>query len=858
MRDGNAVMLRLVIDMQSTQTGSNLRGIGRYTRELTKNLLLACKNKLEVFLIFNGQLPTEKSMDYFAPYITRDHMKVWTYYPRLEPGENQDAQNSSPIELFYEWFYSQFNADIIWSPSLFEGGTQGSIITWFASANDLIPHVVTTLHDITPLIMSQKYLQRRRYKRWYMRKLHDSISADTILTVSEFAKRTIHEYLGVDLNKIVVNYPGCDHGFWRPDPKYSQFGNKENYFFYVGSGDMNKNVSTLVEAYCLLDEVYRRRCKLIIAGQRSADDVSELEKIAFTHLNSADDIRFLGQIDDNKLLALMQRCKAFIFPSLLEGFGSPPLEAMACGAPTLVSAHSSMCEVMNDKRAQFDPRNAYELSHLMTKLMTDNGFGQDLIDVGITQAQKFSYELAAKKLLQVFLSRPRRKRLRSNSQILLAKKAELANILPSLNYQVKGELAQSFVDSQIFACKKRIFWDVSNIVEFDYITGIQRFVYDNIRSFGTILSDKITHGTLEVVPIYETNQVNKFCRAKFIDGFYCPVADPLPSDRVEFHDGDILILADLNPSLVVRNHDYFLQLCNRGIRVINVLHDIITITNPEYFFDLSDFKDGSQHPVVAEHEKFLACIAQYSGVVAISKTVLENYQNWRKTNQVECGSFYFEDYNHPGVYSTRATGNELIEDENIYLKDILEKNDDIPMFLMVSTIEPRKGHKVILDAFEKLWSENEDVLLVFVGRPGWLMDDFIDKIKNHRELNKHFFWLNGVSDEYVMKLYSVCTGVIVASYDEGFGLATIEGAQFGKPLFLRDVRIFREIAGSHATYFKDERAIPLAASIKQWMLKIKEHTVPDSSKIKLKSWQDSAHKLIEIIDPILLKKTSRR
>ena len=149
-----------------------------------------------------------------------------------------------------------------------------------------------------------------------------------------------------------------------------------------------------------------------------------------------------------------------------------------------------------------------------------------------------------------------------------------------------------------------------------------------------------------------------------------------------------------------------------------------------------------------------------------------------------------------------------------------------PSFLMVGTVEPRKGHTQALAAFEKLWEQGLDANLVIVGNQGWNMESLADRLRHHPEQGKRLFWLEGISDEYLEKIYAASTCLIAASEGEGFGLPLIEAAQHKLPIIARDIPVFREVAGEHAHYFNGLEPQVLADAIKHWLtsvLKIKPH-----------------------------------
>jgi glycosyltransferase involved in cell wall biosynthesis len=163
-------------------------------------------------------------------------------------------------------------------------------------------------------------------------------------------------------------------------------------------------------------------------------------------------------------------------------------------------------------------------------------------------------------------------------------------------------------------------------------------------------------------------------------------------------------------------------------------------------------------------------------------------------------------------------------------------------FLMVGTLEPRKGHAEVLDAFERLWAEGHDLSLVIVGRQGWKVETLIRRLAVHPEKGRRLFWLADVSDEYLERLYAAATCLIAASYAEGFGLPLIEAAQHGLPVIARDIPVFREVAGDHACYFSDD----LAATLTQWLLLHETGQHPRTEAMSWRSWRESAARLWQL------------
>jgi glycosyltransferase involved in cell wall biosynthesis len=168
-------------------------------------------------------------------------------------------------------------------------------------------------------------------------------------------------------------------------------------------------------------------------------------------------------------------------------------------------------------------------------------------------------------------------------------------------------------------------------------------------------------------------------------------------------------------------------------------------------------------------------------------------------------------------------------------------------FLMVSTLEPRKGHAQTLRAFDRLWQEGHEVLLVLVGKKGWKVDELVLSIEQHPMLNQNLFWLQGVSDEYLTQIYQSSTCLIAASEGEGFGLPLIEAAHHKIPIIARDLPVFKEVAQNHAYYFSTRKSENLAFAVKEWLELFENKSYPRSDGMPCLNWNQSAEQLMKRI-----------
>jgi glycosyltransferase involved in cell wall biosynthesis len=173
--------------------------------------------------------------------------------------------------------------------------------------------------------------------------------------------------------------------------------------------------------------------------------------------------------------------------------------------------------------------------------------------------------------------------------------------------------------------------------------------------------------------------------------------------------------------------------------------------------------------------------------------------------------------------------------------------EDELSFLMVGTLEPRKGHTQVLDAFELMWEQGENVILVIVGKQGWMVERLTKRLKGHSELHKRLFWFQGISDEYLEMIYRASTCLIAASEGEGFGLPLIEAAQNGLSIIARDISVFREVAGEHVSYFEGSEPEKLANHVREWLIDYNSGTKAHSNNIPWLTWEESAENLKSIL-----------
>jgi len=212
---------------------------------------------------------------------------------------------------------------------------------------------VTSVHDFS-FILYRDFHPKERIDYFEKHFFQNIGRSDMIITGSEFSKKEIIERLRFDPDKVKVIYHGLDHQLFRvyPQPQTTS-PLPPQFIFSVGSIEPRKNLIGLLKAYDRLDPALRRQYKLVLAGFKGWEN----EEIMALVNKNRNDIHYLGYVSDTELANIYNLASLFVYPSFYEGFGLPPLEAMACGTPVVTSSVSSLPEVGGDAVVYCDPNN---------------------------------------------------------------------------------------------------------------------------------------------------------------------------------------------------------------------------------------------------------------------------------------------------------------------------------------------------------------------------------------------------------------------------------------------------------------------------------------------------------------------
>ena len=299
----------------------------------------------------------------------------------------------------------------------------------------------------------------------------------------------------------------------------------------------------------------------------------------------------------------------------------------------------------------------------------------------------------------------------------------------------------------------------------------------------------------------------------------------------EVGPGDVFLHLEFEPNVVAARATYFQDLQAQGVTVLFLIYRSAAGDAPGLFY-----AEGA-----ASYGRWLQVVASSDGALCISHSVAAQLRKWMSDNAPDRISVFRTGTIALGAdFNAHPTTVGLPDDAANTLTAIRSHRS----FLMVGTLEPRKRHDQVLDAFELLWQKGEDVALVIVGRTGWLADKMVQRLRCHPQLGKHLFWLEAISDQFLDEIYAACSCLIAASVDEGFGLPLVEAAYHGLPMIVRDIPVFRELAGEGAYYFKGAEADSLAQAIVGWLDLDSRQSAPLPDGICTRTWKDAAGDLL--------------
>jgi len=365
-----------------------LTGVGHYTRQLLRAFREMSTGELDVqpflgrYWAAPGPDAASTSSDARGPSSTR-----WRREAEWMRGLARRACEP-PYEMLFRWLTRRFQ--------LYHEPNHIPIATKLPT--------VTTIHDISVLSHPEWHPDHR--VRWYERQFERGRRQSVrFIAASEFTRRELVERLQIPADRIDVTHQAARPEFYRREmltvhETFRAINMPEQFFLFVGTLEPRKNVSTLLEAHMRLPAPIRRAYPLVLVGAWGWKN--EALDSALQAGQAAGDVRVLGYVGNETLACLYSACTALVWPSLYEGFGLPPLEAMACGAPVVVSDVASLPEVVGDAGVRLDPLHVESWTEAMRRMVEDPAWRGQWSEKGLARAATFSWQRCAAQTLETY------------------------------------------------------------------------------------------------------------------------------------------------------------------------------------------------------------------------------------------------------------------------------------------------------------------------------------------------------------------------------------------------------------------------------------------------------------------------
>lgn len=807
--------MKIWFDGQCLQTSSRLRGIGRYASELIR--ALSQRPGVELSISFNAAMPNEAlaAREVVSAWIAPRDIHIWESahvqgeaYTGMTPAR---ARGQAAIA----YHVAALAPDVAISTSPFEG--HGDAAMPIEPNPSLGTPLASIFYDAIPHRYPDRYLTAPGLRASYERRLALLGGYDLNLCISAYSTREAAEIGGVDNVDIGA---GVSPDFLNLLEEARSPVPAGPYVLYVGGLDWRKNVGAVADAMARLPGHLRDVTRFVVAGDHAPDLLKELRGRWRARGLRDDMLVVQPHVSDLELTSLYRGAAVAVQPSYLEGFGLTALEAMTCGAPVLAAARGAAPEVVQNPDYMFDPDDHARLAALIARMIDDRDFRAAAIAAGGARAKAFSWEKTAA-IAHEALARLAAARPRAAAQDLRAVRraavAELRRRAPEAADDVDA-LAQTMARAEPARLGPgRLFVDCTSLLRHDAGTGIQRV----------------------------TRQISRRLAAR--DGAICLFGDDVTAFRAVAADGERPIPPDPRvaaPPVAPRCEDVFLMLDSswefheaharqllparlRGAEVVSTLYDLVPLMQPAFCVD---FMPGVFRAWLC------AALGFSTGFVCISRAVAEQLR----------GLLEAIDFPHPMKIDWWPLGADF---KAAVAPSSPRPPGARPSFLMVGTIEPRKGYDVALAAFERLWAQGLDAELTIIGKAGWDTEALIARMKACREAGRPLLLRLSVSDEELGRAYAYADALISASYGEGFGLPLVEARHFGKPAIVSDLPVFREVTegARDVMFFAPGDADALAAAVRRFIAGERASDRVDATAFDWPGWDDSARRLADVL-----------
>lgn len=819
--------MKVIFDMQTFQFDDEMRGEKNHYFSIIKAVIKEGVTRgHDVIVLLNGSHPQTayKIQSDLAHLLQPEKILTWHGMTGLKSDQSASKLSENINKLLWNEFVKEIAPDFI---LLFSFNTM-----------DIEKYEITNLVNKTKIAL---FLYDFFKLSQYSKKIIETIKASSILYVaSELSKEYLKSHLIFNevknIGSVANDQKCCDLNLIDVDQS-DVLSSIENYIFcYYSEFDNYTKYLKVIEVYASLPESIHSKYKMIISGHMGYENKRELlNYIDFCGLNYTD-IVLVDDMSDQNFKKLCIESVFTCFISTQGGFWSPIIEAMSYGAAIAIPESLKISGTSNDQYGLFDEFNSESIRTKFIELIENTDYLKSLSTYSRACADKYSMHRLTnlawfgmeEQTGDLVVSQSTTFKTNPNKLLFfynLIKNIVAQDIIESVefpNYKKVSSIYDIYVKKD--KIRKFIYIDVTNLIIHDHGTGIQRVSRNLLREYTEsppkgfcvlpVYCD-LLDGNFKISQSYVKN--NELIKKN---------DDPLLNTSV----GDIFIGCDLNFNLA--NDNYIDVFRSTGAAVYIIVYDLLPLLLPMKYFSQKMSHDYS---------RWIKAISHATGLMCISKTVADELLNFLPA--IGDQKYHVPlniDFFPMGVDFQEATA--FISED--FINRVKLQLGGRVSFLMVGTIEPRKGYMQALSAFDQLWREGVDVNLVIVGKKGWGMELFDQIANSHHEKDKRFFWFRNLNDAELKQVYQLTDCLIAASEGEGYGLPIIEAEFFKKPVIARDIPVFREVAGTYTRFFSNKLSVQSLVSAVQSFLvdKLHQHTGEYAEhKNVLSSWKDAAN-----------------
>ena len=500
------------------------------------------------------------------------------------------------------------------------------------------------------------------------------------------------------------------------------------------------------------------------------------------------------------------------------------LDCLAHGLTCIVNAHSSATEIPRDciislpehptatdmtasLRDIFEDRTRADAIGARGRALIERDHGPDTVSERMSNIIETSYRTSP-------LAREGR---------ILRQAAKLCERIEHVQSDVDG-FSISLACNQPRVGTRQLLCDVSVLAQTGGNTGIQRVVRNILRM---LLANPPKGWRVEPVIVSE----HVIYARRFLAEHFGLATFDVADEGVDARQGDVFLALDWSPDRLPQASHWLKTFRQLGGRVVSVVYDLLPLESPEFFPPWMHMFMWNWFKCIALHSDSIACI---SAVVAddvrrYQAAVMLSDAGSAPVRSFELGADFAE-----SAREQRSPGmNDLASAPGL-------------TFVMVGTVEPRKGHAQMLRVFHALWKQDANVNLVIVGKLGWMSDDVGATIRASPEHERRLFWFENANDLLLNGIYAEADALVAASYGEGFGLPLIEAAMKNVHVIARDIPVFREVCGSHAFFFADGDDDAITAAMTTWLDLFSRGKAPSPRGMRHVDWAESARQLLAI------------